>query len=124
MPICQDIFFILTDALHKSGFKLQTQILQFLIKSVAANSLRVPICEEAKSTSNKEYLGQFLIKALGITFPNVAPIDISNFIAAMFNSCNDYNGFKENVRNFLIDIKEFGVLEKPREIVNIDANSD
>jgi len=40
MSLLQDILYVITDGLHKSGFKQQTQILALLIQGIATGYVR------------------------------------------------------------------------------------
>jgi len=105
MPICGDIFLVLTDSLHKSGFKQQAEILRQVIFIIESNQLTVPI--DQSCPDNKTYIRNYLISALVANFPNMSKTNVTVFIDAMFANCTSRLPFKTAVRDFLITMKEF-----------------
>ena len=105
MQICSDIFLVLTDSLHKSGFKLQAEILRQLIFVVESKWLIAPI--SAECPDNKTYVREYLISALISSFPNMSKSNVTGFVDAMFINCGVWKQFKTIVRDFLITMKEF-----------------
>lgn len=103
--ICGDIFLVLTDSLHKSGFKLQAEILRQLIFIINSKQLNVAI--ETSCTDNKIYIRDYLITALIKSFPNMSKVNVAAFVDEMFAKCIDWESFKTVVRDFLITMKEF-----------------
>ncbi len=105
MPICREIFVVLTDSLHKAGFKLQTEILMGLITVVKNREISVPISPDCPD--NLQYVQQFLLSALAASFPHLAKATITQFVEALFMNCGTWETFKTTVRDFLINLKEF-----------------
>jgi len=105
MQICQDIFIVLTDSLHKSGFKLQAEILRRLIIAIESKELVLPLHPE--HPDNKLYLREFLVTALISSFPNTSKTSVTQFVDTMFGTCVNWEQFKTTVRDFLITMKEF-----------------
>ena len=105
MPICRDIFVVLTDSLHKAGFKLQTEILMRLISLVKARELSTTLSPECPD--NLQYMQQFLLSALSTSFPQLAKTTVTGFVEALFINCGVWESFKTTVRDFLISLKEF-----------------
>jgi exportin-1 len=105
MPICSDIFLVLTDSLHKSGFKQQAEILRQLIFIIESKQLTVSI--DATCPDNKSYIRNYLITALITSFPNMSKTNVTAFVDAMFANCTLRLPFKTVVRDFLITMKEF-----------------
>lgn len=72
--ILQDVYFVLTDSDHKSGFKSQAQLLAKMFWLVESNKLQGPIYlpEMAPAgTPNREFLRQFVGNLLTNAFPNL-----------------------------------------------------
>jgi exportin-1 len=105
MQICKDIFVVLTDSMHKSGFKLQAEILKRLILAVECKEVLGPI--SAECPDNKTYVHGFLVSALSQSFPNMSKASVTKFVDSMFVSFVNWEAFKTAVRDFLITIKEF-----------------
>lgn len=77
VSIVQDIFFVLTDADHKSGFKLQSLLLARLFQLAETNTITAPIFDPATVTNpsltNALYLKEYTANLLKTAFPHVQP---------------------------------------------------
>jgi len=73
--IVQDIFFVLTDTDHKSGFKLQSLLLARMFQLVETNIIQTPLFNPAEmpdpNISNAQYLRQYCENLLKTAFPHV-----------------------------------------------------
>lgn len=132
VPILQDVFFVLTDTDHKAGFKAQSMLLSkmFYLISPAdgtAPKIQGPIYsgdQAPAGTSNKDFLGGFVANLLQNAFPNLQPYvhvfrlikmqmltkfrtQIKIFVEGLFTQNHQYDRFKLNLRDFLIQLKEF-----------------
>jgi exportin-1 len=67
----QDIFFVLTDADHKSGFKTQSMLLARMIQLVELNMIQAPLFDPSKS--NAAGLREYCANLLKGAFPHVQP---------------------------------------------------
>ncbi len=85
-----DVFGVLTDRLHKSGFKLQASILMHLCHCTQLGQITAPLHSLGNSVDNaqflKEHLGGLLVKA----FPNVTKqqVRLSFFLCMCMFSCD------------------------------------
>ncbi|KAL2051606.1 hypothetical protein ABVK25_008020 [Lepraria finkii] len=110
VTILQDVFFVLTDSDHKAGFKLQTLLLSRMFYFVESGKISEPVYtpEQAQAgTTNRQFLTEFIGNLLQNAFPNLQPAQISNFIEGLFTLSSDLGRFKLNIRDFLIQLKEF-----------------
>ncbi|TFK72161.1 hypothetical protein BDN72DRAFT_957485 [Pluteus cervinus] len=109
LSIVQDIFFVLTDTDHKSGFKLQSVLLARLFQLVETNALQAPIFDPAAhpNTTNSAFFKQYCADLLKNAFPHVQNTHITHFVNALGEYHNDLNRFKLALRDFLIQLKEF-----------------
>ncbi|KAI8639457.1 nuclear export factor CRM1 [Parasitella parasitica] len=111
LSILQDIFFVLTDRDHKSGFKGQTEVLARLFQLVSNNMIPVPLYDSSQvadpNTSNVEFLRNYVSTILQNAFPHLQPGQIKVFVEAMFEYNNNPLKLKLEVRDFLIQLKEF-----------------
>lgn len=81
IPILQDIFYVVTDADHKAGFKTQSMLLMRLFYFVSpadgtTAKIQGPIYppDQAQAgTGNKEFLANFVAAQLRNAFPNLQP---------------------------------------------------
>lgn len=105
MLILQDTFFVLTDSLHKSGFYKQGLIIMKLIAIIENQMFEGKLSESYGN--NKEYVVEYLSDALVKLFPNTNKTQIQTFVLNMFNKCHDKKEFINNIRDFLVWLKEF-----------------
>ncbi|ORE03750.1 nuclear export factor CRM1 [Rhizopus microsporus var. microsporus] len=111
LSILQDIFFVLTDGDHKSGFKGQTEMLALLFSLVTTNSITMPLYNPSEVTDenmdNVKFLKDYVSTLLQNAFPHLKRGQITVFIDAMLEYNNTLPKFKLEVRDFLIQLKEF-----------------
>lgn len=110
IPILQDVFYVVTDSDHKSGFKSQCMLLARMFQIVEQNRISQPLYkpDQAPSgTSNKEFVQGYTANLLQSAFPNLQPNQIQHFVTGLFNLNEDPNKFKTHIRDFLISLKEF-----------------
>lgn len=111
LSILQDIFFVLTDTDHKSGFKLQSLLLARLFQLVEMNVIESPLFDASQvpdpSIGNSAFLRQYTANLLTNAFPHVQASEVQHFVVALQENTNDINHFKLALRDFLIQLKEF-----------------
>ncbi|KAF8626382.1 hypothetical protein AX15_005032 [Amanita polypyramis BW_CC] len=111
LSIVQDIFFVLTDADHKSGFKLQSALLARMFQLVETKHIQAPLYDPSQvpdaNISNAMFLREFCANLLKTAFPHVQPSQVTVFVTALGEYHNDINRFKLALRDFLIQLKEF-----------------
>ncbi|TPX51840.1 hypothetical protein SeLEV6574_g00005 [Synchytrium endobioticum] len=111
LSILQDIFFVLTNSFHKSGFKSQTAILMQMIALVNAGTVRVPLFDRNQfpdpSMDNKAFVKEYIIDLLRRAFPHLQSAQLRAFVSGLFTFDKDFTAFKSHVRDFLIQLKEF-----------------
>ncbi|KAJ9106972.1 Exportin-1 [Naganishia adeliensis] len=115
LPMLGDVFYVLTDADHKSGFKLQAMLLCRLINLVETNQVGAPLWDTATVTdpnmTNPLFLKQHIATLLQNAFGHVQPAQINSFVQLMAESSGDFERFKLILRDFLISIKEFSATD-------------
>ncbi|WVR09450.1 hypothetical protein IAU60_006517 [Kwoniella sp. DSM 27419] len=106
-----DVFFVLTDADHKSGLKMQGILLARLISLVETGQVQAPLFDPAQvsdpSMTNAMFLRVHVSELLANAFQHVQPAQISTFVNLMFENSSDPIKFKFTIRDFLISLKEF-----------------
>mmetsp|Transcript_24882 Transcript_24882/g.80999 ORF Transcript_24882/g.80999 Transcript_24882/m.80999 type:complete len:1099 (+) Transcript_24882:98-3394(+) len=111
LGLLQDVFAVLTDTLHKPGFKLQAMILAHLFVAVESGAITSPLWPQDGSvaaTSNGQYVRELLLQMFTTSFPNLTAAQLQSTIAGMFERCKDQSAFKQHLRDFLVQVKEFG----------------
>lgn len=109
--ILSDTFYVVTQPDHKSGFTYQSQLLAQLIHLVEDNVIKVPLYtpdQAAQGTSNSDFLKQYLGNLLSSAFENLQKEQLVNFLNALTSVYKDLNKFKGILRDFLVQIKQFG----------------
>ncbi|CAN6458106.1 unnamed protein product [Victoria cruziana] len=111
LTIVQEIFAVLTDTFHKPGFKLHVLVLQHLFSLVDSGSLTEPLWDVTAVPytypNNTFFVRDYTIKLLGTSFPNMTTVEITRFVDGLFESRNDLPTFKNHIRDFLVQSKEF-----------------
>ena len=62
----------------------------------------------AAGTSNQQYLRDLLLSMFSSSFANLTPPQLTSLIGQMFEHCRDQAAFKQHLRDFLVQLKEFG----------------
>uniref|UniRef100_A0A0E0KLT2 Importin N-terminal domain-containing protein n=1 Tax=Oryza punctata TaxID=4537 RepID=A0A0E0KLT2_ORYPU len=109
LNIEQEIFAVLTDTFHKPGFKLHVLVLQHLFCVV--DGLTEPLWDASsvpyQYTDNAMFVRDYTIKLLGSSFPNMTPTEVTKFVDGLLSSKHDLPSFKNHIRDFLVQSKEF-----------------
>eukprot|EP00761_Pharyngomonas_kirbyi_P000242 gb/GECH01000242.1/.p1 GENE.gb/GECH01000242.1/~~gb/GECH01000242.1/.p1 ORF type:complete len:1056 (+),score=222.82 gb/GECH01000242.1/:1-3168(+) len=110
LSILQDVFYVLTDTLHKACFKNQAAILSHMIELVASNQLSVSLFDPSQypeNTTNQSFLCGYLTDMLASSFTNLSRGEIEQFVMGLFEKAGNLNQFQDHLRDFLVKIKEF-----------------
>ncbi|KAK5077809.1 Karyopherin transporter [Exophiala xenobiotica] len=111
IPILQDIFYVVTDSDHKSGFKSQGMLLSRMFQLVESGRISQPLYkpdQAAAGTPNKQFVQEYTANLLQQAFQNLQQAQIQHFVSGLFTLNEDPNKFKTHIRDFLISLKEFG----------------
>mmetsp|Transcript_37722 Transcript_37722/g.99798 ORF Transcript_37722/g.99798 Transcript_37722/m.99798 type:complete len:1108 (+) Transcript_37722:22-3345(+) len=98
--LLQDILFVLTDTFHKSGFKLQQQILLQLIGAAESGQLA--------EAFPKQQVMEFLYDLIGKSFPMLHRSQAEIFVLGAFNKARQPAEFQQHIRDFMIQLREWG----------------
>jgi len=111
LSIVQDLLFVLTDRLHKSGFKMHATLLKEIFALVESGGVQVPLFDvraQPPGTTNAMFLRDYVTTIISSAFPNVALVHVRQFVLGLLeNRAMDLNAFKQHMRDFLIQLKEF-----------------
>ncbi|KAG7191760.1 Karyopherin transporter [Scheffersomyces spartinae] len=129
--VLSDTFYVVTQPDHKSGFTFQAEVLAQLIHLVQDNVIKYPLYtpkQAPENTSNYEYLKQYLGNLLLSAFPNLQQLQLTNFLNVLTAVYGDLIKFKSTLRDFLVQIKEFGgdptdyLFEEDKQLEREDQN--
>jgi len=110
LSLIQDVFAVMTDRFHKSGFKMHATLLRLMFHLVQANQVTVPLFDPSSQPpgqTNPAYLREYIGNLLVTSFPNLSKTQVSMFVDGMFDIKMDLSSFKTHLRDFLIELKEF-----------------
>jgi exportin-1 len=86
LSILQDTFFVLTDADHKSGFKLQSLLLARMVQLVATDTIHAPLYDPAvvndPNMTNAKFVRDYTANLLKSAFPHAARYADTFFLLA------------------------------------------
>lgn len=127
LNLLNDVFYVLTDNNHKSGFKLQSQVLARMFFLVETGAVQAPLFTPAQAQemnepnlNNASFLRNYMVNLLQNAFPHVQPAQIRSFTLALFETNRDANKFKLHLRDFLIQLTEFGASENEQNELFLD----
>ncbi|KAG0002313.1 Karyopherin transporter [Modicella reniformis] len=124
LNLLNDIFFVLTDNNHKSGFKLQSQLLARMFFLVDSGGVQAPLFTPTQvsdpSVTNSQFLKEYMMNLLQNAFSHLQPSQIRTFTVALFETNRDANKFKLALRDFLIQLTEFGASETGQNELFLD----
>jgi exportin-1 len=119
LSLIQDVLGIMTDRLHKSGFKHQSTILQHIFLILENGRATLALYDSTSnvhahaasdgSVDNKTFVKEFVANLLLASFPNLTRNQVVYFVNGLFEISQDLMAFKQHLRDFLIAIKEFEV---------------
>jgi len=111
LNILQDIFVVLTDTFHKSGFSLQATILLRMFNLVETGQVHVPLWDTNKpmpaEMTNQLFLREHVMALLTNAFPHLPIEQVKYFVLGLFDQNKDLAAFKMHLRDFLVQLKEF-----------------
>lgn len=107
--LLQEIFSVLTDTEHKSGFKLQALILAHLFEVVVSGRVSAPLFDPstAQFPDNATFIQDYSQTLLRNAFPHLQPAQIETFVRGLLDLNADNKLFQLHLRDFLITLKEF-----------------
>lgn len=126
LSLFTDIFYVLTDGEHKSGFRYQAIILAHLFEIVESGLLQAPLYSvtEQQFPDNRAFVKDFLANMLRTSFPHLQTVQIENFIRGLFDLNRDPSTFKAHIRDFLISLKEFAENDQDLYAEEIELEMD
>ena len=103
----QHIFAVVAECSHTSGLTAHSQILANLFSIVEQGHIKVPLAPEVQDPAqNLLYVQQFMANLLKTAFPHLQDNQIKVIIEGFVTLDQDISGFKEHLRDFLVQIRE------------------
>jgi len=110
LSLVQDVLYVMTDRLHKSGFKMHATLLRTLFHVVESGQVTAPLFDPATTaagTTNQQFMRDHIGNLLITSFPNLTQNQVIKFVGGLFDRNMDLPTFKTHLRDFLVSLKEF-----------------
>ncbi|XP_055956822.1 exportin-1 [Patella vulgata] len=106
--ILQHLFSVVTDSSHTAGLTMQATILAYMFSTLESDKITIALGgASSNSIQNVTFVQQFLLNLLKTAFPHLNESQIEIFIKGLFSFDRDFAAFKEHLRDFLVQIREF-----------------
>ncbi|XP_033191155.1 exportin-1 emb [Bombus vancouverensis nearcticus] len=102
--ILQHIFSVVTDTSHIAGLNMHATILAYMFSLVELGRIKVPL---GPVPDNTLYVQEFVARLLKTAFPHLTDNQIKITVQGLFNLNQDIPAFKEHLRDFLVEIREY-----------------
>merc|ERR1740129_168385 len=108
--ILQHMFSVVTDTSHTAGLTMHATILAYVFALVESGKVTValsPSTPTAGPAGNVTYVPEFVANLLRTAFPHLSDNQIKITVTGLFNLDQDIPAFKEHLRDFLVQIREY-----------------
>jgi exportin-1 len=108
--ILQHMFSVVTDTSHTAGLTMHATILAYMFALVETTKVTVslnPATPTAGPASNIAFVQDFVANLLRTAFPHLTDNQIKISVTGLFHLDQDIPAFKEHLRDFLVQIREF-----------------
>merc|ERR1711953_113309 len=108
--ILQHMFSVVTDTSHTAGLTMHATILAYMFALVETNKVTIslnPSTPQAGSSANIAFVQDFTANLLRTAFPHLIENQIKITVTGLFHLNQDIPAFKEHLRDFLVQIREF-----------------
>ncbi|KAK7790553.1 hypothetical protein R5R35_013069 [Gryllus longicercus] len=102
--ILQHIFSVVTDTSHTAGLTMHATILAYMFSLVEMGRITIPF---GPTADNVLYVQEFVASLLRAAFPHLSDNQIKITVQGLFNLDQDIPAFKEHLRDFLVQIREY-----------------
>lgn len=108
IEIMQHVFSVVTDTSHISGLTFHSQILAHMFALLEKNAIQVPLSPTVTQASgNVEFVQTHVCNLMKSAYPHLQDAQIRLIIKGFFDLDQNLPAFKEHLRDFLVEIKEF-----------------
>merc|ERR1719450_809928 len=108
--ILQHMFSVVTDTSHTAGLTMHATILTYMFTLVETSKVTIalnPADKTPANMTNMVYIQGFVANLLKTAFPHLTDNQIKITVTGLFNLNQDIPGFKDHLRDFLVQIREF-----------------
>uniref|UniRef100_A0AAQ5XVS3 Exportin-1 n=1 Tax=Amphiprion ocellaris TaxID=80972 RepID=A0AAQ5XVS3_AMPOC len=104
--VLQHIFSVVTDTSHTAGLTMHATILAYMFNLVEEGKVSVAL-SAASPANNQAHVQEYIANLLKTAFPHLQDAQVKVFVTGLFSLNQDIPAFKEHLRDFLVQIKEF-----------------
>ncbi|CAG6018008.1 unnamed protein product [Menidia menidia] len=104
--ILQHIFSVVTDTSHTAGLTMHASILAYMFNLVEEGKITSAL-NPSSPTNNQVFIQEYVANLLKTAFPHLQDAQVKVFVTGLFSLNQDIPAFKEHLRDFLVQIKEF-----------------
>ncbi|KAI4875574.1 hypothetical protein NFI96_020788 [Prochilodus magdalenae] len=104
--ILQHIFSVVTDTSHTAGLTMHASILAYMFNLVEEGKISMTL-NPTNPISNQAFIQEYVANLLKTAFPHLQDAQVKVFVTGLFSLNQDIPAFKEHLRDFLVQIKEF-----------------
>uniref|UniRef100_A0A8B9JNP1 Exportin-1 n=1 Tax=Astyanax mexicanus TaxID=7994 RepID=A0A8B9JNP1_ASTMX len=104
--ILQHIFSVVTDTSHTAGLTMHASILAYMFNLVEEGKISMTL-NPGNPVSNQAFIQEYVANLLKTAFPHLQDAQVKVFVTGLFSLNQDIPAFKEHLRDFLVQIKEF-----------------
>jgi len=102
--ILQHMFSVVTDTSHTAGLTMHATILAYMFSLVETEKITVAL---GQPENNVLYIQSYVANLLKTAFPHLTDNQIKITVTGLFNLDQDIPQFKDHLRDFLVQIREF-----------------
>lgn len=109
LEILQHLFSVITDPSLTAGLVQQTTVLAYIFSVIETDKIRVPLSptQLQSNLSNVVFVKQYVRDLLKKVYPHLNDAQIDITVKGFFDLDQDIPAFKDHLRDFLIQIREF-----------------
>eukprot|EP00731_Ephydatia_muelleri_P027685 Em0019g558a len=109
LDLMQHVFSVLTDTSHAGSHTMYATILATMFSLVEDNKIGAPLYDPTtvQAANNAVYVQEYVAQLLKQAFPHLNIAQIKVFVEGLFSLNMDISQFKDHLRDFLVQIKEF-----------------
>nr|CAG4635920.1 EOG090X00LI [Eubosmina coregoni] len=116
VEILQHVFSVVTDTSHTAALTMHATILAYMFTIVEMGKVSVslnpavsvaPSPPDTVAAANVLFVQNFVAEVLHNAFPHLTQLQLKVTVEGLFNLDQDITGFREHLRDFLVQIKEF-----------------
>uniref|UniRef100_H3BFQ8 Exportin-1 n=1 Tax=Latimeria chalumnae TaxID=7897 RepID=H3BFQ8_LATCH len=104
--VLQHIFSVVTDTSHTAGLTMHASILAYMFNLVEDGKISTPL-NPTNPVNNQMFVQEYVANLLKSAFPHLQDAQVKVFVTGLFSLNQDIPAFKEHLRDFLVQIKEF-----------------